>query len=320
VILTVTPNPALDLTWHVDELNPAGTHRVPAAASRAGGKGLNVARVLHATGHDVLALATTGGLTGAEFAEELEASGVPHRLLPVGAATRRSAAIVDDARGETAVLNELGGRLAVEEGAVLHDAAVQLGRDADAVAICGSLPPGFGPEGLGAVIAALVESGVPVVADTSGPALLTAARAGASVLKPNRDELGQATGHGEPLAGARALLAMGARLVVVSLGADGLLVVAGSSVALHAHLPERLHGNATGAGDAAVAAIATALATRADLSADTDAAAGARVDLARRAVGWSASAVLMPLAGELSPRHPELEAAVIVTPIDGESR
>jgi 1-phosphofructokinase family hexose kinase len=320
VILTVTPNPALDLTWHVDELTPGATHRVAAAASRAGGKGLNVARVLHASAHDVLALATTGGPTGAEFTEELEASGVPHQLLAVAAATRRSAAIVDDARGETAVLNELGGPLAVQDAAALLDAAVQLGRDSTAVAICGSLPPGFGPEQLGALVSALVESGVPVVADTSGPALLAAARAGAHVLKPNRDELEQATGHGEPLAGARALLAMGAQLVVVSLGADGLLVVGRSGVPLHARLPEPLHGNATGAGDAAVAAIATALATGADLSARTDAAARARLDLARRATAWSASAVLMPLAGELSPRHPELEAAVVVTSIDEESR
>ena len=47
MILTVTPNPAIDLTWHVDRLTPGATHRVPTGASRAGGKGLNAARVLH---------------------------------------------------------------------------------------------------------------------------------------------------------------------------------------------------------------------------------------------------------------------------------
>lgn len=320
MILTVTPNPALDLTWHVEELMPGATHRVPTAASRAGGKGLNVARVLHATGHEVLALATTGGATGAEFAEELAASGVPHRLLAVEAATRRSAAIVDDRRSETAILNELGSPLAPEESDAIHETTTRLGREASAVAICGSLPPGFDAARLGELVTALVELGVPVVADTSGPALLTAARAGAHVVKPNRDELEEATGHGDPLAGARTLLALGAHVVVVSLGAEGLLVVARSGAPLHARLPEPLHGNATGAGDAAVAAIAVALATGADLAADTDAAARVRLDLARRATAWSASAVLMPLAGELSPRHPVLEAAVVVTPIDEESR
>ena len=55
MILTVTPNPALDLTWHVDRLTVGGTHRADAGAARAGGKGLNVARVAHAQGAAVLA-------------------------------------------------------------------------------------------------------------------------------------------------------------------------------------------------------------------------------------------------------------------------
>lgn len=320
MILTVTPNPALDLTWHVDGLTPGATHRVPAAASRAGGKGVNVARVLHATGHEVLALTTTGGTTGAEFTAELVASGVPHRLLEVGAATRRSAAIVDDLRGETAILNELGGRLEPAESAALVEAASSLGRGASAVAICGSLPPGFDAARLGTLVGTLVEAGVPVVADTGDAGLLAAARAGAHVLKPNREELEHATGHADPLDGARTLLDLGARLVVASLGADGLLVVGPAGTPLHARLPAPLHGNPTGAGDAAVAAIAAALATDTDLWADTDAAAGARLELARRATAWSASAVLMPLAGELSPRRAELEADVVVAAMAEEHR
>lgn len=320
MILTVTPNPALDLTWRVDGLTPGATHRVPAAASRAGGKGVNVARVLHATGHEVLALATTGGTTGAEFTAELVASGVPHRLLAVGAATRRSAAIVDDVRGETAILNELGGPLEPAESAALVEAASSLARGAGAVAICGSLPPGFDAARLGSLVGALVETGVPVVADTGDAGLLAVARAGAHVLKPNREELEQATGHADPLDGARMLLGLGARLVVASLGADGLLVVGAAGAPLHARLPAPLRGNPTGAGDAAVAAIAAALASGADLWTDTDAAARARRDLARRATAWSASAVLMPLAGELSPRRAELESDVVVAAMAEEHR
>ncbi|MFD4420686.1 1-phosphofructokinase family hexose kinase [Agromyces sp. NPDC058484] len=314
MILTVTPNPALDMTWHVDGLTPGQTHRVPAGASRAGGKGLNVARVLHAEGHDVLALATAGGATGAEFTAELAASGVPHRLLPVTAPTRRSIAVVDDRSGDTSILNEVGATLDAADAAALLGEAARLGRNARAVAVSGSLPPGFGTDDLGDLVADLVRAGTPVVADTSGPGLLATARAGAHALKPNREELEWATGRSDPLDGARALLELGARLVVVSLGADGLVVAGRTGDAIHARLPRPLHGNATGAGDAAVAAIVAALASGDDLGADTDAAARARTDLARRATAWSASAVLMPLAGELSPRHPELEAEVVVAP------
>lgn len=319
MILTVTPNPALDLTWHVDRLTLGATHRVPTAASRAGGKGLNVARVLHAQGQDVLALATVGGATGEAFAAELAASGVPHRLLPVTAATRRSAAIVDDLRGETTVLNESGGPLSPGEAAALAQTIGELARSAGAVVLSGSLPPGFGPDELADLVARLAGAGIPVVADTSGPALSAAARGGAHVLKPNREELMAATGREDPIAGARELLGIGARLVVVSLGAAGLLVVARAGRPLHARLPRALHGNATGAGDAAVAAIAAAVASGDDLWSDTDAAADARADLARRATAWSASAVLMPLAGELSPRHAELEAEVVMAGLESDT-
>lgn len=317
MILTVTPNPALDLTWHVDRLIPGATHRVAAAATRAGGKGVNVARVLHGQHVEVLALATSGGATGAEFTSELDSSGIPHHLVPVVGATRRSIAIVDEERGETAVLNEHGTPLAAAEAIALLDAASRLGRSCRVVAICGSLPPGLSPDALGGLVAGLMAAGTRVVVDTSGPGLLAAARAGAHALKPNRDELEAATGHADPVSGARALLDLGAGLVVVSLGAEGLISVSRADAAggLRARLPRVLHGNATGAGDALVAAIAAALADTPDLHAGTDAAAAARSRLARRAAAWSASAVLMPLAGELSAEHDALEAEVVVESI-----
>jgi 1-phosphofructokinase family hexose kinase len=316
VILTVTPSPALDMTWHVDALTPGATHRVPTGATRAGGKGLNVARVLHTQGHDVLALTTVGGSNGTEFEAELAASGIPHRLIPVNAPTRRTLAIVDNRQGETTIVNEYGAALAPAETTMLAATAGRLGRTARAVAISGSLPPGFGPEQLGALVGELVGEGIPVVVDTSGAGLLAAARAGAHALKPNHEELEAATGHVDPVVGARSLLALGAQLVVVSLGRNGLVVVDRTHVPLHAQLPRALRGNMTGAGDAAVAAITAALATGTSLDDDTDDATRMRADLARRATAWSASAVLMPHAGELSPDHTALEAEVAVSPID----
>jgi 1-phosphofructokinase family hexose kinase len=318
VILTVTPNPALDLTWHVDALAHGATHRVPTGFSRAGGKGTNVARVLHAEGHQVLALSTVGGATGAEFESELGASRIPYRLIRVNAPTRRSVAVVDESRAETTVLNERGSALDPAEVAALIDTAARLGRLARAVAVSGSLPPGFAPEQLEALVAELVGAGIPVVVDTSGAGLLAAARAGATVLKPNSDELAEATDERNPLVGARRLLALGARLVVVTLGADGLVVLDRTSAPLRARLSRSLHGNPTGAGDAAVAAITAALAAGAELDGDGPERARAREELARRATAWSASAVLMPHAGELSPDHTALETDVTVQPLEEE--
>ena len=113
------------------------------------------------------------------------------------------------------------------------------------------------------------------------------------------------------------------RTILDAAYADGLMVVSRADAAggIRARLPRVLHGNATGAGDAAVAAIAVALADEPEreperehwLDAPTRAGAEARARLARRATAWSASAVLMPLAGSLSPDHRALEAEVVVT-------
>jgi 1-phosphofructokinase family hexose kinase len=302
MILTVTPNPALDLTWRVDRLIEGGSHRADAGAARAGGKGLNVARVAHAQGADVLAITTSGGRVGAEFADELAASGVPHALVPVGAETRRSIAIVDDAEGDTTIVNERGLTPSDAEWAVLLAEVVDRLPGAEVLVVSGSLPPGAPDSLLPMLIAVARDAGVPVIVDTSGPALLRAADAGATVLKPNAAELVEATGIADPIAGAEALVARGAELVLLSLGAEGMLAVTATAL-VHARLDEPLAGNPTGAGDAGVAACAVLYAE------------GVRdpEPILRRATAWSAAAVLMPLAGDISPRWTELERQLRVT-------
>ena len=303
MILTVTPNPALDLTWHLDRLTPGETHRADAGAARAGGKGLNVARVAHAQGASVLAVSTAGGRTGIELAAELAASGVPHRLVPVAAATRRSIALVDEALGDTTIVNERGVNPTDAEWVTLVGEVVDALPGAQVLVISGSLPPGAPETLLPLLIGTAQDAGVPVIADTSGPAMLLAADAGASVLKPNAAELVEATGIADPVDGARSLIARGVELVLLSLGADGMLAVTASDVR-HARLEAPLAGNPTGAGDAAVAACAVLYA---DGVRDPE-------TILRRATAWSAAAVLMPLAGEISGDWEALEQRLLVAP------
>ena len=308
MILAVTPNPALDLTWRVDRLVEGATHRADAGAARAGGKGLNVARVAHAEGADVLAVTTVGGRVGEEFAEELRASGVPHALVPVATATRRSIAVVDEALGDTTIINERGVNPTDVEWAALLAEVVERLAATRVLVVSGSLPPGAPESLIPMLIAVGRDAGVPVIVDTSGPALLVAADAGATVLKPNAAELVEATGIADPVAGARSLIARGAELVLLSLGAEGMLAVTATEL-VHARLDEPLSGNPTGAGDAGVAACAVLY------------AAGVRdpAQILRRATAWSAAAVLTPLAGDISPRWIELEQQLRVSHPDPES-
>lgn len=306
MILTVTPNPALDLTYRVRALETGETHRVAAPAVRAGGKGLNVARVIAQTGGAAFALTTAGGAPGLRLADDLERSGMPSELVPVTAPTRSSVAIVDEAAGTTTIINEEGDALTAAEWVALRDAVERLSIPATAVVGSGSLPREAPEDFYAGVVAIALAHGHPSVIDATGPALLLAAEAGATVLKPNRRELAESVGDDDPVAGARVLLDAGAGLVLVSLGAEGMLAVSPGTPPLGARLPEPLRGNATGAGDAAVAAVATALASGVD-----DPAV-----LLRRATGWSAAAVLAPLAGELDPAFAEFEARVIDRPAD----
>lgn len=315
-VVTVTPNPALDMTWVAEGVVPGGSHRVDAARVRAGGKGINVARVLHGQGLEAVAVTTVGGAVGTEFAADLVASGVPHTLVPVTANTRRSAAVYDETAADTMIFNERGTAPQADEWAQLIEAveAEVVGATAEAAAavlvISGSLPPGIGAEQLRALIRVGQSHRVPVIVDTSGPLLLAAAEAGADLLKPNRDELHAATGEPDPLRGMAHLMRLGAGAVLCSLGAEGMLLGTASDPmelrgqrARRARLTTALVGNPTGAGDAAVAAAASLAACGAALG-DTA--------VLRRATLWSAAAVLMPLAGEISPRHTELEQQLVL--------
>jgi 1-phosphofructokinase family hexose kinase len=304
MILTVTPNPAIDMTYTIPALNLGESHRVAVARIRSGGKGLNVARVAHQLGHAVLAVAPVGGLGGEEFALELASSGVPHELLHVEAPTRRSIALVESGSSRTTVLNEIGCALDPADWSALLNLVRDKMPDARLLVGSGSLPP-EAPEHFYADLVHIAHSyGLPAIIDASGAALLFAAQAGADVLKPNRQELAEATGLTDPVAGAAQLLDAGTGLVLVSLGEEGMLaVVRGDSAPLFARLPAPLEGNPTGAGDAAVAAVACCLA-----EAQRDIRA-----ILRRATAWSAAAVLSPVAGEVADTIDELEDAVILS-------
>ena len=300
MILCLTPNPALDVTYTFDHLRPGESHRVPAPVSRAGGKGVNVARVCHAQGYPTRALITSGGATGKIFDADLRESGIPHRAIAISGATRQSITLVTDG-GEATVLNEFGEELTPAEREALVGAFASETTSASVAAISGSLPPNS-PDGF---LTELIDAAgdAPTIVDTSGPGLLEAARAGADVLKPNDIELREATGEESITGGAQVLLDLGARIVFVSLGERGLLAATGELM-LHARLPRVLQGNPTGAGDAVVAGLATAIHEAGGLE---------QLDLQhalRRAVGWSAAAVLMPQAGEISPEHEQFTSDV----------
>ncbi|MBY8884949.1 1-phosphofructokinase family hexose kinase [Streptomyces sp. PTM05] len=288
MIVTVTLNAALDVTYHVPRLTAHATHRVSDVTARPGGKGLNVSRVLAALGHETVATGLAGGRTGEALREGMAAAapGVTDALMTVRGETRRTVAVVDAASGDTTMFNEPGPLVGAEEWAAFLRRYAELLDGARAVALCGSLPPGLPVGAYAELVRAARTAGVYVLLDTSGEALRRGIAARPDAIKPNADELAQLTGLTEPLRASGEARRRGARAVVASAGPAGLLAVAEEGV-WQAPVPERLEGNPTGAGDSAVAGLLSGLAE--DLP---------WPDRLARAVALSAATVLAPAAGE----------------------
>jgi len=290
VIVTVTLNAALDVTYLVPRVELHASHRVTSVSQVGGGKGVNVASVLAQQGRDVVATGLLGGVTGALVRADLDTRGLAHRFSPVAGETRRAVTVVSEADGDATVFNEPGPNVTEAEWhGFLADLRSLLAEVRPEVVVAsGSLPPGIPTDAYAAVTRLAREAGARTVVDTSAAPLRAALPAGPDVMKPNRDELAEVTGESDPVTGALRLLGQGAREVVVSAGADGLVDVTAGGEVWRAVLDKPLSGNPTGAGDAAVAALAAGLA-------DGRTAREALVD----AVAWSAAAVLHPLAGHV---------------------
>ncbi|MCZ9354581.1 1-phosphofructokinase family hexose kinase [Streptomyces mutabilis] len=287
MILTVTLNTALDITYRVQGLRPHASHRVSEVTERPGGKGLNVARVLAALGHEVTVTGFAGGTTGDVVRAGL--TGVPKvadALVPVAGATRRTVAVVDERTGDTTQLNEPGPVVAPTEWIAFQEAYEDLLDGASAVALCGSLPPGVPVGAYAGLVRAARTAGVPVLLDTSGEPLRRGVAARPDLIKPNTDELAELTGSHEPLRATHAARRRGARSVVASLGAAGLLAETPEG-RWRAAPSARVHGNPTGAGDSAVAGLLSGLVEHLPWP-----------DRLARAVALSAATVLAPVAGE----------------------
>ncbi|MGW3202725.1 1-phosphofructokinase family hexose kinase [Streptomyces sp. NPDC001135] len=303
MILTVTLNTALDLTYRVRSLQPHASHRVSEVVERPGGKGLNVARVLAALGHEVTVTGFAGGGTGRAIRDRLaDTPGLTDALVPVAGATRRTIAIVDELSGDTTQLNEPGPQIAPTEWGSFLDRYEELLPGASAVALCGSLPPGVPVGAYANLVRTARSAGVPVLLDTSGEPLRRGVAARPDLIKPNADELAELTGSHDPLRATQDARRRGAHTVVASLGAQGLLAVTPEG-RWRATPPARVHGNPTGAGDSAVAGLLSGLVEQLPWP-----------DRLIRATALSAATVRAAAAGEFDPAgYEELRGRVAVT-------
>lgn len=267
MIITVTPNPGLDLTYTLPESSDADVdvHRATSSTLEASGKGVNISRALAKIGVPTCAVLPAGGPTGRYLAELLDDEQVPHRITSQAGDTRVNTTALRPG-GVTVKLNGPGGAVdSAEQKDLLRETALALEearrgtKAAIWVAICGSLPPGVDTRLVVDLVDLAHGSGAKCAVDASGDALAAALGAHADLVAPNRQELAEVTpsAHAadsvEDLAGAAKALALETRAeLLISLGRDGALYTDGRHV-LHGWGPALTPVNTAGAGDALLA-------------------------------------------------------------------
>ncbi len=269
-VVTVTLNPAIDLTVALDRLVVGHVQRASAAVSTCGGKGVNVAGCLADWGARVTVTGVLGHSNDGVFADFFAAKGIADHFVRTAGDTRTNVKIADRATGETTDINLPGLTVSDDAFNAVRTALAREVAPGCPVVLAGSLPNSM-PETAWATLASdLARRDARMVLDTSGPPLSAALESGAvfHAVKPNRGELEALLGRPLPtvvdlVAAARSLLARVA-LVVVSLGAEGALFV-DRTTALAAALPAKKALSTVGAGDAMVAGIAAALVEGASL-------------------------------------------------------
>ncbi|OFK23272.1 1-phosphofructokinase [Olsenella sp. HMSC062G07] len=262
MIRTVCLNPALDKTVQVDGFAVDAVNRISDVRIDAGGKGINVSKVIKELGGSSKAYALLAGSTGSRIADMVGQLGIDLVHVTPKGETRTNLKVVDKARHTNTDINEPGPLVTSEDLEALLDLLLADLDAGDVVVLAGSLPKGAPTDTYARWIQAISEAGAQAFLDADGEVLAAGIAAGPALIKPNDHELADLVGCDLPdtasiVAAAHELMDKGARRVVVSLGGEGALFVTPERT-VRARAPKVPVGSTVGAGDSVVAAVAVA--------------------------------------------------------------
>jgi 6-phosphofructokinase 2 len=238
-ILTLTINPAIDVSTSVARMMPVHKLRCGCTRRDPGGGGINVARVVKRFGADVTAMYAMGGTIGRLLQHLLDREGVSSLPVPISEETRENFTVLEEASRQHYRFVLPGPRLTEPEWRAFLDAfAAQLAREQRTrfVVASGSLPPGVPSDFYGQVARLANQAGAKMIVDTSGPALKEALEAGVYIMKPSLREFSELVSA--PLASERDWITACRRLVdsrrsemvALTMGDQGALLVTSHEV------------------------------------------------------------------------------------------
>lgn len=287
-IVTLTVNPALDLSTSIDELRPFSKLRCSGERRDAGGGGINVARVAARLGARPLAVFPAGGPIGSYLADIVATEGIESLVVPIAGNTREDVTVTETKSGQQFRFVLAGPHLSRKEWQrAASEFSACLTPSTLAVA-SGSLAPGV-PEDFYATIAKSAKAKTArLMLDCSGKALAAALDVGVYLIKPNLRELRGLTGETLPdqeswISAARRLVHEGqTKIVALSLAEDGALFV-GKDFALRLTAPRVTPISTVGAGDSFLGGLAAAFCAGRDIK-----------EACRHAVAAGTAALLAP--------------------------
>ena len=263
-IMTVTLNPAVDKTYTTQGVIIGNVNRMRTVMKIAGGKGVNVTKILRQYGCEVAATGFLGGYSGRFIEEELEKRGAECRFVHVAGETRSNMNILADDGYVTEIL-EPGPVISDKERQQFLEQYDALLSECGLVILSGSVAQGLEADIYETLTMRARAASVPVYLDSSGENLRLGLRAKPKLVKPNWKELEYIAGHRitdreEIARTAQALRREGIARVIVSMGSKGLISVTGRGV-LYAKAPKIEPINTVGCGDSVVASYAISCVT-----------------------------------------------------------
>lgn len=268
MILTVTLNPSVDISYKLEQFKLDAVNRVADVSKTAGGKGLNVTRVLHQLGEEVAATGFLGGNLGDFIRKEISNIGVQDHFVKSAGDTRNCIAVIHE--GQQTELLEGGPEITTNEATAFLENFRLSVEEADVVTISGSLPKGIGPDFYSKLLEITEAGDKPVLLDTSGESLRLSVLAEHKpyMIKPNLEELAglfdmEINTEDEIIKALHDPLFKGIAWVVVTLGAEGALIKHGNQI-YRANIPSVKAVNPVGSGDSVVAGFAAGLSRELD--------------------------------------------------------
>lgn len=252
MIYTCTIAPSVDYTTYLPDFEAGKLNRSQQVYYYPGGKGINVSRVLKRLGAESMALGYAGGFTGRYIADFLEAEGVATDFIAIEEISRINVKIKSQTETE---LNGPGPKIASEQLLELMGKVEKMEKG-DWFVLAGTLPDSIPTEFFKKIAVVCQTNGVRLVLDTSGPALRELIDLKPFLIKPNEHELGELFGivisdKSDAYSYARKLIDQGVENVIVSMGAEGALLVT-KDQAVSAEAPKRKVVNTVGSGDSLV--------------------------------------------------------------------